>query len=122
MATGAIRDWPAYRQLALSLGLPHVEEAVSWGNPNLKAHGKMWAWWNPQENAPVFKVPFEEREMLCSADPSTFFFTPHFRNYPMVLVRPEKLDPDWAKARLLRIWREMAPKRVLKEWEARQTG
>lgn len=116
----AVKDWPELRELALSLGLPNVVDAVSWGHPNLKAHGKMWAWWSPTENAPVFKVPFEERDMLCEADPATFFFTAHYRNHPLVLVRPQRLDPEWAKMVLMRSWREMAPKRVLKAWDAGQ--
>ncbi len=114
---GAVYDWPQHRELALSLGLPHVTEEISWGHPNLKAHGKMWAWWSPTEDAPVFKLPFEERDMLCEADPQQFFFTPHYRNSPMVLVRPHLVDRDWAKGMLLRSWRAMAPKRVLKAFD-----
>lgn len=46
------------RELAMSLGLPAVTEAVSWGQPCLKVNGKLWFFWSPAENAPVFKVPF----------------------------------------------------------------
>jgi hypothetical protein len=109
--------WPRLKAMALKLGLPGVEETVSWGEPTLKAHGKLWAWWSPHEDAPVFKVPFEEREFLLEAEPDTFFVTPHYKSYPLVLVRPEKLDLDWAKANLIRVWREQAPKRVLKAYD-----
>jgi hypothetical protein len=111
-------DWDRLKQLALSLGLPGVEETTSWGQPTLKAHGKLWVWWSPHEDAPVFKVPFEEREVLVAAEPETFFFTPHYKNHPLVLVRPEKLDSDWAKANLIKVWRAQAPKRVLKAYDA----
>lgn len=110
--------WPEFKAMALSLNLPHVTEAVSWGQPNLKAHGKMWCWWSPTEDAPVFKVSKDEREMLLEADPETFFVTDHYRPHGLVLARPDKVDRDWAKARLLQSWREMAPKKVLKAWEA----
>lgn len=103
--------------MALGLGLPGVEETTTWGEPALKAHGKLWVWWSPGEDAPVFKVPLEEREILVEAEPATFFFTHHYRNHPMVLVRPEKLDLAWAKANLLRVWRAQAPKRVLKAFD-----
>jgi hypothetical protein len=33
--------------MALGLGLPGVEETTSWGQPTLKAHGKLWVWWSP---------------------------------------------------------------------------
>jgi hypothetical protein len=113
-------DWDRLKTLALSLGLPGVEETISWGQPTLKAHGKLWVWWSPHEDAPVFKVPFEEREVLVEAEPETFFFTPHYKNHPLVLVRPEKLDPDWAKVNLIMVWRAQAPRRVLKAYDAAQ--
>jgi hypothetical protein len=113
-------DWDRLKTLALSLGVPGVEETTSRGQPTLKAHGKLWVWWSPHEDAPVFKVSFEEREVLVEAEPETFFFTPHYKNHPLVLVRPEKLDPDWAEANLIKVWRAQAPKRVLKAYDAAQ--
>jgi len=122
MKSGRKIDWKRLKSLALSLDLPGVEEATSWGQPNLKAHGKLWVWWSPHEDAPVFKVPFEEREILVEAEPETFFFTPHYKRHPLVLVRPEKLDLAWAKANLRKVWRAQAPKRVLKAYDAAQQG
>lgn len=109
--------WPEFKAMALSLGLPHVTEAVSWGQPNLKAHGKMWCWWSPTEDAPVFKVSKDERDMLIELDPDVFFVTDHYRPHGLVLARPETVDRDWAKGKLLQSWRDMAPKTVLKAWE-----
>jgi len=103
--------------LALGLGLPGVDETTSYGQPTLKAHGKLWVWWSPHEDAPVFKVPIEEREVLVEVEPETFFFTPHYRDYPLVLVRPEKLDLNWAKANLIKVWRAQAPKHILKAYD-----
>jgi hypothetical protein len=111
-------DWEHLKAFALGLNLPGVAEATSWGEPCLKAHGKLWVWWSPSEDAPVFKVPFEEREILVEAEPGRFFFTPHYRNHPLVLMRPEIFDLDWAKANLIRVWRAQAPKRLLKKFDA----
>ena len=36
------------------------------------------------------------------------------------LVRAERIDPDWARPRLIRQWRDAAPKRWLKAWEVAQ--
>lgn len=110
--------YAALRDLALSLKLPGVAEAVSWGQPCLKAHGKLWFFWNPKEDAPVFKVPFEERDMLISSNPATFFTTDHHRSYALVLARPDRLDPEWARANLVRVWRAQAPRRLLKTYDA----
>ncbi len=35
----------------------------------------------------------------------------------MVLVRPERLDLDWARHNLVRVWRAQAPKRVLLDFD-----
>ena len=106
------------KRLALSLKLPNVVEATSWGQPCLKAHGKLWVWWSPHEDAPVFKIPKEEREILLEAEPERFFVTPHYQPHALILMRPDKFDANWARANLLRSWRAMAPKRVLKAFDA----
>jgi hypothetical protein len=115
-----LRNWPELRALALSLELPKVEDGVSWGNPNLKAHGKLWCWWSPYIDAGVFKGSIEERETLMAADPKTFVMHPHYAKSGLILVAAGLIDPDWARARLMQTWRDMAPKRFLKDWDASQ--
>jgi hypothetical protein len=116
-------DWERLKTIALSLGLPGIEETTSRGQPTLKAHGKLWVWWSPHEDALVFQVAFEEREILVEAEPSAFFVTAHYKGHPLVLVRPEKLDLEWAKASLIRVWRAQAPRvRILLPGSAVRTG
>lgn len=112
--------WDDLKAFALSLDLPCVEEAVSWGNPNLKAHGKMWCWWAPQDyaDAPAFKVNRDEMEFLLDVRADTFFTTPHHKPNGIVLMRPNRFDAGWARANLISVWRRQAPKRWLKQWEA----
>lgn len=105
------------RKIALALNFPCVAEAVSWGQPCLKAHGKLWFFWSPSENAPVFKVSFDERDFLVENVPETFFFTDHYRNHQLVLVRPDRIDREWIRKNLIRVWRDMAPRRFLKKWD-----
>jgi hypothetical protein len=112
------RDWPRIRKLALGLGLPDVVEATAYGAPALKAHGKLWVWCSPTEGSLVFKVGIDERDMLIDVDPACFYITPHYRNSAMVLAREGKLDLAWARNNLTRVWRELAPKRVLKAHDA----
>jgi hypothetical protein len=122
MAKKKIRSWEDLRALALSLNLPHVIETTSWGQPTLKAHGKLWAWWSPSEHVPVFKTTFDERDFLIEVDPDTYFVTPHYKGHQLILARPENLDPEWARDRLLKTWRDMAPKRVLKAYDEAQAA
>ena len=96
-AAGTVTSWEELRALALSLDLPNVVETTSWGQPTLKAHGKLWAWWSPSEDAPAFKVSREERGIMLAVEPETFFVTPHNAPHNLVLVRPERCDADWAR-------------------------
>lgn len=117
-----IHDWPELKGFALALGLPRVEETTAWGNPVLKAHGRMWTWWSPYIDAALFKCDREEREMLRDADPDTFPTHPHYETHNLILVAAGRIDEGWAEARLTRTWRDMAPKRFLKDWDAGRTG
>ncbi|WP_224814404.1 MmcQ/YjbR family DNA-binding protein [Hasllibacter sp. MH4015] len=115
-----IVTWPELRAFALSLDLPKVEDAVSWGNPNLKAHGKLWCWWSPYVDAAIFKGSIEEREMLMQTDPETFLLHDHYAKHGLILVAAGRIDRDWAEARLRRTWAAMAPRKWLAAYEAGQ--
>lgn len=120
MTQNGLRDWSELRALALSLNLPEVTVDYPWGHESLKAHGKLWCYWSMYEDAAVFKAERDEREALMQADPDTFFLHPHYAPHRLVLVRAGRIDPDWARARLIRQWRDAAPKRWLKAWDAGQ--
>jgi hypothetical protein len=113
-----IHSWPELKAFALGLNLPMVNIDFPWGNECLKAHGKMWCWWSPYVDAAVFKASQEEREMLIEADPETFALHPHYQPHNLILVRAGRIEEGWAKARLMQQWRDAAPKRWLKTWEA----
>lgn len=114
-------SWDSLRAFALALGLPQVTDAVSWGQPNLKAHGRMWVWWSPTEQVACFKMTGRAaRDFYLEADPQTFFVTPHYAPHPLLLVRAGRLDPDWARQTLIASWRSMAPKKLLAAFDAAQ--
>lgn len=115
-----LHTWEDVKELAFGLDLPKVALAVSWGNENLKAHGKMWTWWSPYIEAAIFKCSIEEREILMEADPETFVLHPHYQTSNVVLVTAGRIDAGWAEARLRQTWRDMAPKRFLKAWDEEQ--
>ena len=112
-----IADYGGLRALALGLGLPQVADGTAWGRPCLRAHGRMWVWWSPYVNAAVFRCDKAERDMLLEADPATFTLHSHYQAHPLILVRAGRIDPGWATTRLMRHWREVAPKRWLKAWD-----
>ena len=104
----------------LILSFPHTELGVSYGHPAYKAFGKFLTRLRSEDNSVVLgQVPFDEREMLCEADPETFHFTDHYRNYPMVLARLKRLDAKTLRGYLTKQWRHNAPKKWLKAWDLR---
>ena len=103
------------------LGLPHTELSKSYGQPAYKAFGKFLTRLRSEDDSVVLgQVSFDEREMLCAADPETFHFTDHYRNYPMVLARLKRLDAKTLRGYLDRQWRHNAPKKWLRAWDERK--
>jgi hypothetical protein len=107
---------------AMVLALPDTEETTSWDARSFKVNGKVILFWNPTHDCPVFKVPVEERDFLIEADPDTFFTTAHHRPWPLVLARPDRLDPGWARANVERVWRAQVRRRTLKAYETAARG
>ena len=109
--------WDEVVQIALAL--PGVEQATSYGTPSLKVNGKFITRLRPEDNSLVLlEVGFDEREMLIEAAPETFHFTPHYKDYPSVLARLETLDPGSLHGFLERRWRKVAPKKLVKTYDA----
>jgi hypothetical protein len=101
-----IADLPERRALALAPDLPEVTVAYPWGNEALETHGKIWCWRSPYVDAAVFRCDHADREMLVADDPRTYALHPHDAPHPLILVRAGRIDPDRARARLPRQWRE----------------
>ena len=104
---------------AIVMAFPMVEKGMSYGSPAYKVNGKFFTRLRREDDSLVLlEVNFDEREMLMEAEPATFHFTAHYKDYPSVLARIETLHPGSLKAFLERRWRKVAPKKLLKEWEA----
>jgi len=105
---------------AIAGAFPHTEYSTSYGHPAWKAFGKFFTRLRSEDDSVVLgQVPFDEREMLCAADPETFHITDHYRNYPMVLARLNRLKAAELRAYLERQWRHNAPKKWLKDWDSK---
>jgi len=103
----------------LVLSLPGAEEGTSYGYPSFKLHGKFLTRIRSEDDSLVVYVDgIDERDMLLEVDPETFFITDHYRGYPMVLARLDRIDPDWLRAKLVARWRRATPKRMQKALEA----
>ena len=116
----------------VALALPEVV-AESGGNRTWKVRTHSLAWERPLRKADLahlgdraprgdvlgIRVTDEGvKHALIADDPSTFFTTPHFDGYPAVLAVLEALDVDVLQELLTEMWLALAPKRVVKEWQA----
>ena len=98
---------------AAAVKLPGVEISKSYGTPALKVHGKTLARLKEDGETLVLRTDFVSRQILTQADPDTFFFTDHYRDYPLVLVRLARLDASALPDLLERAWRQVAPKKLV---------
>ena len=98
---------------AAAVKLPDVEISKSYGTPALKVHGKTLARLKEDGETLVLRTDFVSRQILTQADPDTFFFTDHYRDYPLVLVRLARLDASALPDLLERAWRQVAPKKLV---------
>ena len=101
------------------LAFPGAEEGVSYGQPSFKVNGKFFTRLRAEDQSLVLlEVGFDEREMLIEAEPETFHFTAHYKDYPSVLARIASLHPGSLKNFLDRRWRKIAPRKLVKEFDA----
>ena len=101
--------------------LPEVEESTWFGTPSLKA-GKRSFVRLREPGVIVVLVDQDEKEALLRAEPDVFFTTPHYDGYPAMLVRLAAIEPDVLSEILEESWRRVAPKRVVKEFDAAGPG
>ena len=107
---------------AAAVKLPEVELSKSYGTPALKVRGKLLARLKEDGETLVLRAEFVDRQILTQADPDTFFFTDHYRDYPLVLVRLAKLSPSALPDLLERAWRLVAPARLIAQHDGAAPG
>lgn len=101
---------------AIVMSFPGVEKGMSYGSPAYRVNGKFFTRLRRDDQSMVLMdVSFDEREMLMEAEPATFHFTAHYKDYPCVLARIADLHPGSFETFLERRWRRIAPKKLVRE-------
>jgi hypothetical protein len=104
---------------ALVLSFPEAVEESSYGKPAFKVAGNFFTRLRAEDQSLVLTgVSFDERETHMAAEPKTFHITAHYRDYPAVLARIATVHPGTVRVLLERRWREIAPKKLNKAWDA----
>ncbi len=103
----------------ICLSFPAVTEGSSYGRPSFLVNKKFFTRLRHEDASLVLlEVSFDEREMLMQAEPATFHFTAHYKDYPCVLARMESLHPGSFRNFLERRWRKITPKKDVTAWDA----
>jgi len=104
------------KQIALSF--PEANEKPSYGKPSYFIAKKFFTRLRKEDNSLVVVVDgMDQRDMMLELDPATYHITDHYKDYPAVLVRMERITPDELRTMLERRWRKIAPKKLLKDVE-----
>ncbi|MDT9598144.1 MmcQ/YjbR family DNA-binding protein [Sphingosinicella rhizophila] len=95
--------------------LPGIERSVWYGTPALKVAGKGFVRMK-ERGVLVVTCPLELKDILMEAEPGILFQTDHYRGWPAMLVRLDRIDDERLRERLECAWREKAPSRLLREY------
>ena len=121
-------DVRAVRRIAMSL--PEADDGSSPVSLAFSVRGKGFAWTyqerleknkprQPRLDVLAVRVRATEKESLLAAEPEKFFTTDHYRGYPAVLVRLDKVDARELRELLTEAWRCQAPRSMVKEFDAK---
>ena len=103
----------------VALAWTEVEDGTSYGTPALKVRKKMLVRLKEDGDSLVMPgVPPDERDMLVESQPKVFYFTDHYRDYPIVLICLSKAKRAAVEPLLRRHWRTLASKKAIAAMES----
>lgn len=107
----------------LALALPGASERPSYGTPCFRVRGRPFARIHQEPGLLVVWCADElEKDALMASEPATFFSTPHYDGYALVLARMERLDLAGLRRLLADAWHTRAPARLRAAWDADHPG
>jgi hypothetical protein len=108
-----VAGWRLVRDLALAL--PEVEQAeTSGGRLRFLVQGKGFAWQARERDGGglAVRVDPDEKELILESKPEVYFDPPHYRGFPAVNIRIEKIGRKELAERIEDAWLVQAPKRL----------
>jgi hypothetical protein len=123
----------------LALGLPEAEERESRGNRQWRVKDKLFVWERPLRRSDLEALGgaapdgailgarvehLVAKEALLANDQGVFFTTPHFDNYPAILVQLDRIGVEDLEEVIVEAWLARAPPRLVKAYldDAGQLG
>ena len=103
--------------LAAAAHLPGIEQSTSYGSLSVKVKGK-YLCSVKDPNTLSLRCAMEDKEMLFASAPEIYYETDHYKGWPGLLVRLNKISKNELSVRLERAWRLQAPKTLQKSYDA----
>jgi hypothetical protein len=124
-----LRLWTDVRDFLVEV-LPGCEKEPAGGREVVRVAGKVLAYLAINERSRpsgvagneefvIVRIDPDRRERLLEVNPEAFFLTPHYQNYPGVIVRLSTVDQKQLRDLLVDAWRLVAPKRLVFDWDAK---
>jgi hypothetical protein len=99
----------------LLLALEGVKAGTSYGMPSFMLHEKFFARFRDHDTVLVLQLgSIDDREVLMQMDPTAFFYTDHYKDYPAVLIRLAEITRARLAETLNVAWEDISAKRAPK--------
>lgn len=121
----------------LALALPETEEGTRWGNRTWLVNGKGFVWERPLRKSDLAALGPDApagailgartehllaKEAILAENPEVFFTTPHFDNYPAVLIRLDRIAREELEEIVVEAWLARAPKQLADAYVRARAG
>lgn len=105
----------------LALALPETAEVVTWGTDlTWRVRDKIFAMGGPDSPTISVKASKEDQETLIASDPATFSSAAYVGRFGWVSIVLANVDDDELNELLIEAWRGIAPKKLVKAYDATQ--
>ena len=106
----------------LALELPETAESTAYGTPCFRVRKQLFPRLREDGTTLVVRVDPWSARRCSTIRAETYFITPHYKDYPYILVGIEGADPGELREPLVEAWLERAPKRLAAAHEAELLG
>ena len=124
-----LRSWTAVCDFLVE-SFPGCEKEPAGGREVVRVGGKVLAYLAINERSRpsgvpeneefvIVRIDLDRRKHLLEVSPETFFVTPHYKNYPGVIVRLSTVDQKELRGLLVDAWRLVAPKRLVRDFDTK---